>query len=208
MDRHWGSDLCTVVTTEAVLLRKLPVLIFCYNLSMGMQGIETSTCFTRQPVRGFVFFAVACFLILSVADAYAACTVSTTPVSFGSYDVLSPTPLDSNGSVTVDCGIGAAPPNPPVDVLITMGQSPNSGSFSPRKMKNAMGPDLLNYNLYSDSTRISIWGDGIGGTSVVTLRKVNKNAPPVVITVYGRIPAGQDVSAGSYSDTLIVTITW
>ncbi len=162
----------------------------------------------RLTVRGFLFFAVACFLILSVPRAYAACAVSTTPVTFGVYDVLSSSPLVSNGSVTVDCSVGAAPPNPPVDVLITIGQSPNSGGFNPRKMKNAAGPDLLNYNLYTSSTMTSIWGDGTGGTSTVTLRSVNKNIPPIVTTVYGRILADQNVSAGSYSDTLIVTITW
>jgi spore coat protein U-like protein len=26
--------------------------------------------------------------------------------------------------------------------------------------------------------------------------------------MYGRIPAGQDVSAGTYSETVSVTITW
>jgi spore coat protein U-like protein len=169
------------------------------NPSRGVSG---------QTVKAFLFFAVACFLILSVPNANAACTVSTTPVNFGSYDVLSSTPLDSTGSVTVDCSVGVSPPNPPVDVLITIGQSANSGSFNPRKMKNVTGPDLLNYNLYSNASMVSIWGDGTGGTSTVTLNKVNKNAPPAVTTVFGRIPGGQDVSAGPYSDILTVTITW
>jgi spore coat protein U-like protein len=35
-----------------------------------------------------------------------------------------------------------------------------------------------------------------------------RNKPPVTITIYGRIPAGQDVPAGTCSDTLTVTITW
>jgi spore coat protein U-like protein len=163
---------------------------------------------SRQIVTAFLLAAVACFLMPSVPNANAACTVSTTPVNFGSYDVLSSASLDSTGSVTVDCSVGVSPPNPPVDVLITIGQSANSGSFNPRKMKNATGRDLLNYNLYSDTTMVSIWGDGTGGTSTVILSKVNKNAPPVVTTVFGRIPGGQDVSAGPYSDVLTVTITW
>ncbi len=122
--------------------------------------------------------------------------------------MLSSNPVASNGSVTVDCSVGAAPPNPPVNVLITISQSPNSRSFSPRKMKNGAGPDLLNYNLYTNSSMTSIWGDGTGGTSTVTLRNINKNNPPIITTVYGGIPAGQNVAKGSYTDTLTVTITW
>ncbi|SPQ00602.1 Sigma-fimbria pilin [Candidatus Sulfobium mesophilum] len=167
-----------------------------------------SICVTRRTIRGFLFCIVACVIFLHVPYAYAACTVSTASVSFGSYDATSQNHLASNGSVTVDCSVGVAPPNPSVNVLIIIGQSPNSGSFNPRKMKNITGADLLNYNLYTNSSMTSIWGDGTGGTSTVTLGKVNRNALPIVTSVYGSIPAGQDVSAGSYSDILIVTITW
>jgi spore coat protein U-like protein len=173
-----------------------------HTVSNPMRGIS------RQTVKAFLFVAVSCFFVPSAPNANAACAVSTTPVNFGFYDVLSSASLDSTGSITVDCSVGPSPPNPPVDVLITIDQSANSGSFNPRKMKNATGPDLLNYNLYNDTTMVSIWGDGTGGTSTVILRKVNKNRPPVVTTVYGRIPGGQDVSAGPYSDILTVTITW
>jgi spore coat protein U-like protein len=34
----------------------------------------------------------------------------------------------------------------------------------------------------------------------------NASGKPVTVTVFGRIPAGQDVAAGIYSDTIIVTI--
>lgn len=75
-------------------------------------------------------------------------------------------------------------------------------------MKHATRPDLLDYNLFTSSSMSAIWGDGTAGTSTVIKTKVNKNDHPIVTTVYGRIPAGQDASAGQYSDTLIVTITW
>jgi spore coat protein U-like protein len=53
-----------------------------------------------------------------------------------------------------------------------------------------------------------VWGDGTAGTATVVQPKVMRNKPPAAITIYGRIPAGQDVSAGAYGDTLTVTITW
>jgi spore coat protein U domain-containing protein, fimbrial subunit CupE1/2/3/6 len=166
------------------------------------------TTFNRSDVKCLLTFFISTFLFLFVSYAHAACTVSTTPVNFGSYDMFSPAPCDSTSSITIDCSIPPPPPNPPVDVLITIGQSPNSGSFIPRSMRNISGSDLLNYNLYTNSSRTSVWGDGTGGTSIITLNNVNRNAPPRVMMVYGRISTGQDVSAGSYSDTLVVTITW
>lgn len=82
----------------------------------------------------------------------------------------------------------------------------NSGGFSPRQMKLATGTELMNYNLYRDVSRTQIWGDGSGSTSRnigVVLKKI-----PVNYSVYGRIPAGQDIVAGLYIDILTVTIEW
>jgi spore coat protein U-like protein len=53
---------------------------------------------------------------------------------------------------------------------------------------------------------VTVWGDGSAGTSTVLLRKVNRNRP-VTTTIYGRIPPGQNVSVGTYSDAVTVTIT-
>jgi spore coat protein U-like protein len=35
-----------------------------------------------------------------------------------------------------------------------------------------------------------------------------QNNNPVSVTVYGQIPAGQDVSAGTFSDTISATINF
>jgi len=134
-------------------------------------------------------------------EAGAACTVSTSGVSFGAYDVFVSAPLDSMGAVTVACDQA-----PPVDVIIAIGPSGTSGGFIPRQMRSASSPDRLNYNLFVNAGRSTVWGDGAPGTSTVFLKNVKKNRPTVT-TIYGRIPAGQDVSVGSYSDSLTVTIT-
>lgn len=137
-----------------------------------------------------LFFAELAFAVV--------CTVSTTAVNFGNYDVLLASPTDSTGSITVTC-------DKTDQVIISIGASPNSGVFNPRQMISA-SLETLNYNLYTDSTYTSIWGDGTGGTSTLTVRAV-KNKPEVS-TVYGRIPPEQDISADTYGETLTVTITW
>ena len=83
-----------------------------------------------------------------------------------------------------------------------------SGGFNPRALGHSSRPDRLNYNLFVDPGMSVAWGDGTAGTSTVTLPKVKKKQPPRVTTIYGRIPARQDVSVGNYSDRLTVTITW
>jgi spore coat protein U-like protein len=66
------------------------------------------------------------------------------------------------------------------------------------------GSEPLNYNLYLNAARTTIWGDGTGGTQEFT-----DHTPPfgrsIVVPIYGRIPALQDVSVGSFSNTITVT---
>ena len=139
-------------------------------------------------------------LILGNA-AHAACRVTTTGLNFGAYDVFSATPRDTAGTVTVACDR-----TPPTDVTVWIGPSSTSGGFQPRQMRHASKADRMNYNLFTTASMTTVWGDGSAGTSTVLLRKVNRNRP-VTTTIYGRIPPGQNVSVGAYTDTLTVTIT-
>jgi spore coat protein U-like protein len=152
-------------------------------------------------VKIFAKISFLLFCIFISGEAYAACSVSTTNINFGTYDVFSITPKDSTGTITVTCG---SPPPP--HVTITIGSSPNSGGFIPRKLKPTSGTDFLNYNLFTDASMTSVWGDGTGGTSTVS--KVVTPGRPGIATVYGRIPAKQNVSVGTYSETLTVTVIW
>jgi spore coat protein U-like protein len=151
----------------------------------------------KIPGRGLV-------VLLSLIfgnSAYAACAVSATGMNFGAYDVFAAVPRDTSGTVTVACDR-----NPPTDVTVSIGASPTSGGFQPRQMRHASQADRMNYNLFTSPSMVTVWGDGSAGTSTVLLRKVNRNRP-VTTTIYGRIPPGQNVSVGTYSDAVTVTIT-
>jgi len=151
----------------------------------------------KIPRKGLV---VVLSLILG-NSAHAACRVTTTGMNFGAYDVFAAVPRDTTGTVTVACDR-----NPPTDVTVSIGPSPASGGFNPRQMRRASGTDRMNYNLFTSASMTTVWGDGSAGTSTVLLRKVNKNRPATA-TIYGRIPPGQNVSVGAYSDAVTVTIT-
>jgi spore coat protein U domain-containing protein, fimbrial subunit CupE1/2/3/6 len=142
---------------------------------------------------------VATLCVFGTSTAYAAgsCTISTTSVNFGSYNVFTGSATDSTGTIRIDCNGAAA------NIVVTLSKGA-SASFSPRTMLK--GAEALSYNLYTDSTRTSIWGDGTGGTSTYT--NASPGAQPFNVTVYGRVPAGQDVSAGVYSDTVSAVINF
>jgi spore coat protein U-like protein len=141
---------------------------------------------------------------LSVTATVAAnCSITTAPVAFGSYDPVTAnatSPLTSTGTVTVLCTSGASG-------TITLGQGSNPGTGSSdtapvRQLKDA-GTDVLGYTLYQDTGRTTVWGN-TAGTGVASTGTGTANA----ITVYGSVAAGQNVPAGSYSDTVVATVTF
>ena len=158
------------------------------------------------PARRYLAGLLAGLAGLLVAGGAAraeTCTVSAGSVAFGIYDPLALGPLDSTGTIQATC-TSARPPHITYEIRLDAGQA---GSFAPRAM--AGGASQLTYNLYIDAARSAVWGDGSGGTSVVTA-DYNLTPPGSTqtdsYTVYGRVPAAQVVTAGSYLDTITVTL--
>jgi spore coat protein U-like protein len=137
--------------------------------------------------------------MLGIAQrAEAACTVSASGVSFGSYSVFAPGAATSTGVVTYHCG------NTDKNIAITLSAG-SSGSFTTRTLKQ--GTDALTYNLYTDAALTKIWGDGTVGTD--TYAKANPaNNADVNVTIYSRVPPQQDVRAGVYTDSIVATINF
>ena len=140
-------------------------------------------------------------LLAWTCSAHAACTVSLGNLSFGPYDPLSSAPATTSGNAVVACN-----DTPPPTVQIQLSPSSVSGGFFPRRMSNAVGSDTLDYNFYADVGATQVWGDGTAGTATRS-QKVSKNSPWGV-TFYGRIAVNQDVTPGSYSDALTITIVF
>lgn len=120
------------------------------------------------------------------------CTASTSGVAFGSYDPFSGTPLNAVGSISVSCNVSAS---------YTLALSTGQGSFTNRSMLN--GSHAMNYNLYTDSLHTQVWGDGTGATHTVAGSGTTGS-----YSVYGQLPALQNAYVGSYSDSVVVTVTF
>ena len=86
-----------------------------------------------------------------------------------------------------------------IRVILSAG---SSGSYGARTM--TQGADPLYYNLYINGLT-TVWGDGTGATSYYSSNNPPNNRP-VTITIYGRVPPGQDVRPGRYSDTIQVQV--
>ena len=140
-----------------------------------------------------------CVSFLSASYVYAGCSVSITSINFGTYDVFSSTSSTGTGSITLSC-------TPKSDISIAIAASSNSVSYNPRMMQHFSLTDTLSYNLYTSAAMIKVWGDGTQGTATVEATNVKKNVTPIII--YGKIFPLQNVSAGSYSEQLVVTITF
>jgi len=136
-------------------------------------------------------------ICLFFSPAMADCTISATSVSFGAYDVFNGAPRDSTGSVIYNCNRRT-----PITIALDRGGAP---SFNPRRMLKVSEP--LNYNLYLNAATTIIWGDGSGGTQVHSDSNPPRNQN-VTVTIFGRIPAGQDVSSGSYTNMITATINF
>ena len=125
-------------------------------------------------------------------------TVTANAIAFGEYNPLNATPGDADGNIAVTCT-----DNTPFDVSLNAGTT-TGGSIANRKMAGPNGTNLA-YNLYTDSGHDTVWGDGTTGSVVSgtgTGSAVNE-------TVYGEVAAGQQgVEAGSYSDTVTVSVNY
>lgn len=163
----------------------------------------------------FRFKQLRCLLFLFLAQitpAYAGCialggctfTVLTSPVSFGSYNPLSGTANNTTGSVSVKVTALVLAAGVSYEIRLSKG---NSTTYSPRQMK--LASNALNYNLYSDSNRSQIWGDTTSGTvSVSDGYTMVGLSNTTSYTVYGRIPASQNVTAGLYTDTITISVIY
>jgi spore coat protein U-like protein len=126
------------------------------------------------------------------------CNLSASNLSFGAYDASSGSVLDGSSSISVYCSNGTA-----YSVALSVGTG--GGSFTGRTLNGGGGN--LGFNLYTTAGRTIVWGDGTGATNAISGSGTGL-LTAVTHTVYGRIAAGQDLAAGTYTSTITVTVTF
>ena len=128
------------------------------------------------------------------------CIISAPNLNLGTFDGTND--LATSSTISVNCTSLT-----PYSVDLDKG---SSGSYAMRTLVN--GADRLNYNLYSNNTYTTVWGDTSGGTGRANGTGAGMAAAQTQThTVYGRLRAVDNtgaVGAGSFSDTIIATITY
>jgi spore coat protein U-like protein len=153
-----------------------------------MRGIR---CLVSLSVLGA---ALLCCGGTAVAQPWQGCTITTTSVSFGTYDVFNTVSLPSTGTISYRCFWWES-------IQVTLSKGLYAPGNNPRQL--ASGANLLSYNLYLDAAHTQIWGDPNPNHYDNSGWFISGS-----VTIYGLIPAGQDVAAGIYSDNITATINF
>jgi spore coat protein U-like protein len=153
-------------------------------------------------VRIFVVTFVG-LLLASPVQARTCELWQVTGLAFGNYFPMAVGPLDTTSEIRVRCRGRSLPGQQDAYVIRIDG----GASTNPQNRYMESGLQQLQYNIYKDAARTSIWGDGTGGpTPLVQPIPGNRNAFNQRHTVYGRIFPLQDPGGGTYSDIVTVTI--
>ena len=129
------------------------------------------------------------------------CVITGGSLNFSSYDPLGGAAVTGNTTFAIQCTNLMTAPN----VLLNQGLNDNTGTLAApaRRLIATVGetPYYLNYNLYSD-TFTTVW-EGVTGVTSPTPNGTAQN-----MTVYGKIASGQNVPAGTYSDTVVISVNF
>ena len=127
------------------------------------------------------------------ATVQSGCALTGGSLDFGQYTSGQQNNLDVTGSINyVNCAAGN---------LTFALDGGGSGDVNNRKMSSAS--NKLIYQIFRDPNRTANWGTGTAAAVTQLL-----TAQSGKINVYGRIPSGQAVPAGTYTDTVTITLTF
>jgi spore coat protein U-like protein len=152
----------------------------------------------RQPL-----ISLALAGLLGIAPIFSAradwCDVTGGGVAFGAYDPRPSASLDTTGSLDIQCSN-----NFHATVSVSLGNGAGASYSGGRRMTRAGGGTLA-YNLYANSARTQVLGDGTGA-SVTLPVSGNKHYTQAI---WARILKNQpNAKSGSYTDTVVVTISY
>jgi spore coat protein U-like protein len=137
------------------------------------------------------------------ATVLADANVSVTSMDFGSTSTLSSN-IDATATITVQ-----ATNTTPYSIGLDNGVN---ASGSQRRMQLGATSNYINYGLYIDSARTSPWSTTSSATSCTggagTCVTGTGTGSSQTVTIYGRVPTQSVPAAGTFSDSVVITVTF
>ncbi|WP_416758082.1 spore coat U domain-containing protein [Roseateles sp. So40a] len=176
-----------------MLFRLLSAVLARTALATGVLLASITTAQAANPTSASGTFQVGATILV-------ACNVTGSTLTFGgALDPLqTPGPVDASTTLNLTCT-----KTTPYSIALSAGANAgNASAFSSRAMKS--GNNSLPYQLYLDSGRTQVWGDG-NSSGVYTGTGTGSQQQ---LTVYGRLPSLNGIVPGNYADTVTLTITY
>ncbi len=169
-------------------------------------GLYSSSFFGTQASVAYAYSTIGSCATIGSAHATSAsftvtatnatiCSVSASTLNFGATGVLQSS-LDAASTIVITCTNSA-----PYTIALDGGLS---GATNPTQRKMSQSAEQIIYGLYQNATRTLPWGNSAG----VNMAAGTGSGLAQTYTVYGRVPAQTTPSPGTYSDTVVVTLSY
>lgn len=135
--------------------------------------------------------------ITVTADIQNSCTVGDATLNAGLIDPTANADIDFSANFNLTCTAGT---------VVDIGLDEGAGDGATVEVRKMTGSDsnTIDYTIYQNAGRTTLWGDTIGNVKTITGNGGNQ-----VQTLYGRIPAGQQSAiVDTYSDSVVITVTF
>lgn len=189
----------SAIVERAIYGRIMPGQKSAAPLRYSAQFAGLNAAFTAQYASGVpcesLVTGVKSFSFYMSARVPPRCSVSTGLMDFGTQTSLS-VPIDSASSFGVLCSRGL-----PYNIEVNGGRAV---ATDPARRRMLKGEEFIEYGLYRDAARTQVWGSTRGLNVFGAMGSGISQAVPV----YGRVHPQSTPSAGVYTDTVIVTLTY
>ncbi len=151
-------------------------------------------------VSGAAFAGTATVNVGVSANIANNCTVGNVSAIAFTYDPIvanHSSPAVATGTIDVTCTSGA-----PWTLDLDNGLNNGHVTLSQNRAMNS-GSNYLSYDIYSDSGHSTVWLSGSGKDVTGT-----GSGAAQTQTMYGQVPAAQNVPAGTYNDTVVATVNF